>query len=78
MIHLAHLVVPFLIGNVLCSKYEGIGKDVRNTMEEFLTGEEKLAPEIGWDRDEPNKHSGINENPKRFRMYLNMKQITTL
>ena len=66
MIRLAHLVVPFLIGNAICSQYEDIRKDIKNTIDDFLSGEEKLAPKIGWDRDESKIGSGINEHFSLF------------
>ena len=58
--HLAHLAVPFLIGNAFCSTYEDISKDIRNVTNEFVTGEKKLVQKRGWDRDESNMESGIN------------------
>ena len=62
MMGLAHLVVPFLIGNAFCSKYEYIQKDIRNTKGTLATGEKNSAQKIDWDRNESNMDLGINKH----------------
>ena len=55
-------VVPFLIGNAFCSKYEYIQKDIRHTKGKFATGEKNPAQKIDWDRNESNMDLGINKH----------------
>ena len=62
MMGLTHLVVPFLIGNAFCSKYEDIQEDIRNSKGEFVTGENNSAQKISLDRNESNMDLGINKH----------------